>query len=318
MSTGYRVNYVAQIDPFAWSGGGEVVARALIEAGERLGHRIRRTCVFPRAVGDRFESPDFWLLADVHNRPGRWPRRLPRRLVERVIARERYVHFDNAYVDVCDLAYLPCNGQVEGDECPFKRGRWFRSRACARLGAIDMYRRAALNIFVSPLHQATIGQLLGDRMEGRAFAMRPVIDTSRFRNEGRTRDIEHLYLGHINEAKGADNLAREFPGGNLTLAGQLGDARYASLGRHLGSVPAADVPGLLNRARVFVHLPRWPEPQGRTVAEAALCGCTLRTNDRVGATSFGLDLADHGTYEGALEEAWDAIHRAVEAAAPHD
>ena len=75
----------------------------------------------------------------------------------------------------------------------------------------------------------------------------------------------------------------------------------------------ADVPGLLNRGRVFVHLPRWPEPQGRTVAEAALCGCELKTNDRVGATSFGLDLADPATYDGALDEAWEAIHRAVEA-----
>jgi glycosyltransferase involved in cell wall biosynthesis len=313
MPTGYRINYVAQVDPFAWSGGGEAVARAVIEAGERRGHGFRRTCVFPHAVSDRFETPDFWLLADVRNTAGRLPRRLPRRLIRHVVARERYVHLDNAYVDVCDLPYLPCNGVVAGNECPFKRGRWFRSRVCARLDAREMYRRSALNIFVSPLHRETIARLLGDPMEGRSFVMRPVIDTSRFRNEGHARDIEYLYLGHVNEAKGAGHLASEYPGGTLTLAGQLGDARYAAIGRQLGPVPAADVPALLNRARVFVHLPRWPEPQGRAVAEAALCGCELRTNDRVGARSFGLDLADPATYHGALDETWEAIHRAVEA-----
>jgi glycosyltransferase involved in cell wall biosynthesis len=167
-------------------------------------------------------------------------------------------------------------------------------------------------MFLSPLHRRTVVGLLGAETVGRAFDMRPVIDTHRFRNEGRARDIEHLYLGYINEAKGGDNLASEFPGGGLTLAGKLVDARYATIGLHLGPVPAADVPGLLNRARVFVHLPRWPEPQGRTVAEAALCGCELKTNDRVGAVSFGLDLADPATYDGALDEAWEAIHRAVD------
>jgi len=35
--------------------------------------------------------------------------------------------------------------------------------------------------------------------------------------------------------------------------------------------------------------------------------------DRVGAMSFGLDLSDPATYDGALDEAWEAIHRAVEA-----
>jgi glycosyltransferase involved in cell wall biosynthesis len=312
MSTRFRINYVACIDPFRWSGGGEAIARGLIEAGTRLGHQIRRTCVFPSAIDDRFEAPDFWLLADVHNRPGRGWRQLPRRLLDRIVAGERYVHLDNAYVDVCDLPYLPCDGRVEGEECPFKQRRWLRSRRCFRVATAAMYRHARLNLFLSPLHRRTVQALLGADTVGRVFEMRPLVDTGRFRNEHRDRDIDYLYLGYINEAKGGDNLARVFPDGNLTLAGHLADPRYATLGRLLGRVPYDQVPVLLNRARVFVHLPRWPEPQGRTVAEAALCGCRLMTNENVGATSFGLDLADPATYAGAAEEAWAAITEAIE------
>lgn len=306
-----RVNYVAYCDPFAWEGGGEAVARALIEEGWRLGHDIRRTCVFPRPVRESFETPDVWLLADVHNVPERWWRRLPGGLLHRVIDHERYIHLDNAYVDVCDLPYLPCNGHVDGEECPFKRRRWFRDRRCFRLATRRMYQRARLNIFQSPLHRQTVQQLIGEDAVGRYFEMRPIIDTTRFRNVGRDRDLHHLYIGVIHEAKGAENLACAFGGGSLTLAGRLADRRYRRLGRQLGHVPYDQVPALLNRAKVFVHLPRWPEPQGRTVAEAALCGCTLQTNDRVGVSSFGLDLSDPGTYEGALPDTWTAIHEAL-------
>lgn len=306
-----RVNYVAYCDPFAWEGGGEAVARAVIEEGRRLGHDIRRTCVFPRPVRESFDTPDVWLLADVHNIPERWWRRLPARLLRRVIDHERYIHLDNAYVDVCDLPYLPCNGQVDGDGCPFKRRRWVRDRRCFRVQTRRMYERARLNIFMSPLHRRTVQRLLGEDTVGRYFDMRPAIDTRRFRNSGRDRDIDHLYMGVIHEAKGAENLARGFPDGSLTIAGRLVDRRYRGLGRQLGHVPYDDVPALLNRAKVFVHLPRWPEPQGRVVAEAALCGCTLQTNDRVGASSFGLDLSDPQSYEGALAETWAAIRDAL-------
>lgn len=305
---GFRINFLAYIDPFAWSGGGEAVTRALIDAGRRLGHDIRRTCVFPRPVDEGFDAPDFWFLADVHNVPERWWRRIPRSLLDRIVAHESYVHFDNAYVDICDLPYLPCNGDHAGDDCPFKRSRWVGGRGCFRRRTAEMYRRARLNLFVSPLHQRTVERMLGEETVRPAMAMRPLIDTDRFRNMHLDRrDIGALFVGHLNEAKGAGNLASQFPTGDLTIAGRVGDARYAGLGRQLGEVPYDELPALMNRAQVLVHLPRWPEPQGRTVAEGALCGCTLLTNDRVGATSFGLDLADPATYAGAVDEAWTAI-----------
>jgi hypothetical protein len=65
----------------------------------------------------------------------------------------------------------------------------------------------------------------------------------------------------------------------------------------------------MNRAKHFVFLPRWPEPQGRVVTEAALCGCQLITNQNVGATSFPFDIANPANFAGANDEFWDAIEK---------
>ena len=65
----------------------------------------------------------------------------------------------------------------------------------------------------------------------------------------------------------------------------------------------------MNRAKNFVFLPRWPEPQGRVVVEAAMCGCNLITNQNVGATSFPFDLANPANFAGAEDEFWSAIEQ---------
>ena len=39
--------------------------------------------------------------------------------IETIINSGPYVHFDNAYVDICDLDYLPCNG-INQNICPHK------------------------------------------------------------------------------------------------------------------------------------------------------------------------------------------------------
>jgi hypothetical protein len=72
-------------------------------------------------------------------------------------------------------------------------------------------------------------------------------------------------------------------------------------------IPYHEVPILMNRAKSFVFLPRWPEPQGRVVIEAALCGCRLITNDRVGATSFPFDISRIDHFKGATADFWDKI-----------
>ena len=65
----------------------------------------------------------------------------------------------------------------------------------------------------------------------------------------------------------------------------------------------------MNRARNFVFMPRWPEPQGRVVVEAALCGCNLILNENVGADSFGFELDQPENLLDAEEEFWNELEQ---------
>ena len=78
-----------------------------------------------------------------------------------------------------------------------------------------------------------------------------------------------------------------------------------------GSCKYQDMPAVFGRARRFIFNPRWPEPFGRTVAEAALGGCELQVQGEVGALSFGRDLADPGFYLGACSEFWEHVERVL-------
>jgi hypothetical protein len=51
-------------------------------------------------------------------------------------------------------------------------------------------------------------------------------------------------------------------------------------------------------------MPRWPEPHGLIVNQAALSGCNLITNDMVGALTHKADLTDRAGYENNASEFW--------------
>jgi len=63
----------------------------------------------------------------------------------------------------------------------------------------------------------------------------------------------------------------------------------------------------MNRAKNFVYLPRWPEPQGRVVVEAALSGCNLIVNENVGAMSFPFDISVAENVEDSATIFWDEL-----------
>ena len=320
-----RIHLIAYVDPFsAGSGGGEAVLRRLIEAGRARGHQVSRTHLLPNAVFDDESDVDLVVMADVWNVPGhrsRLPRRLLaripgaalwryRRRVQRAMWR-RYVHLDNAYVDICDLPYLPCNGEARGPECPFKSGL---DRRCFAHRNAPMYERAARTVFLSPLHRDTVlARLERPGLAERAAVCRPLLDPEPFRaaaGRSRGRPVERLYLGPINEAKGLDgmrDLGVETIVAVGTLAGEASAEAPPAFAELRPPVPPAEVPDLLASARSVVALPRWPEPQGRYVLEAALAGCELIANDRVGALSFDLGPTDDALYAGAVDELWRGL-----------
>jgi SAM-dependent methyltransferase len=119
------------------------------------------------------------------------------------------------------------------------------------------------------------------------------------------------YVGTVERKKGYENLIARFGAERLTLAGRnhLGEP---VAGTYLGPLGQEELPALYNRARTFAHLPEWYEPMGRTVAEAALCGCELVTNERVGVLSYDRrDWADPAVVATNASRFWADLEAAV-------
>jgi glycosyltransferase involved in cell wall biosynthesis len=308
-----KINYVSYLDPFQHSGGGEMVLSELIKHGISRGHDFKlKTC---SPLQDNFYvNQDLTIIADIFNCPGKKPS-FDKNLISSIINSGPYIHFDNAYVDVCDLDYLPCNGNSK-NICPHKgfkslkshiKKKTFSKLCFARNDIVKrLYNESLSNYFVSPLHKKIISKIL-EIDDNKGFVLRPIIDTKKFKNLNNIRDIENLFVGILSEAKGFNNLKIEFTNKDITLIGKSIINKKLDFVNWIGEKEYDDVPKYMNRSKNFVYKPRWPEPQGRVVAEAALCGCNIQTNKNVGATSFDFDLSCSNNYQGAKDEFWNHV-----------
>jgi glycosyltransferase involved in cell wall biosynthesis len=313
------IDCISFLDPTVYGGGGEMITRRLIQAGRERGHDIRITSVRPKRTASH-GRPDLRLIIDVYNHGhtfkslGAW-RAFRTDFLETSLEGVPFVHLTNAYIDVCNLPYVPCSGAA-APICPYKpfslprqillkdfSNRCFGTEPLPR----KLYERAALNVFASPLHESITERILGSTDLPPSFSLKPMIDTTMFRNENRQRDIEYLFVGVISEAKGLHAMRERFRDTDIHLIGKIAPGVRLDFGRHVGNVPYTEVPAWMNRAQNFVFLPRWPEPGGRVVAEAALCGCNIIGNENIGALSYDFDLADPEQYRGTEEEFWNAI-----------
>ena len=317
-----KIDCISYFNPIKYGGGGEMITRALIEEGRRRGHTIRLRSVRP-SLDEGIGKADLYWLVDVFNFPhtlksrGAWLR-FPQSLLEEVAASRRFIHMSNAYADVCNLGHLPCSGQAQM-QCQHKSPtRLLHNVALRDFGqkcfALDplvrkLFELSALNVYLSPLHQSTIEGILGDVRGQAAFVLKPMIDSTVFYNQQLERDIEYLFVGVIGEAKGLAAMRERFADTDIHFVGKIAPGEKLDFGTWHGSVPYNEIPNFMNRAKHFVFLPRWPEPQGRVVTEAALCGCKLITNQNVGATSFPFDISDPVNFDRAHDEFWDAIEQ---------
>ena len=315
-----KIDCLSYFNPLKYSGGGEMITRALIEEGRRRGHTVRLRSVRPR-IDEGTGSADLYWLVDVFNFPqtlksrGAWLR-FPTSVLKDIVESRPFIHMSNAYVDVCNLGHLPCSGQAQ-KQCAHKSPLNFvHNMALLDFGqqcfAQDLlvrklFTHSALNVYLSPLHRQTIEGILGDVSGKDAFVLKPTIDSSLFHDLNGVRDIEYLFVGVIGEAKGLGAMRGRFHEADIHFVGQIAPGEKLDFGTYHGSIPYSEVPAFMNRAKHFVFLPRWPEPQGRVVVEAAMCGCKLITNQNVGATSFPFDIANPANFAGAGEEFWEAI-----------
>lgn len=279
-----KIAWLSYLDPFVFSGGGELNNRAYIETGRKRGHDIRVSAWLrhrPQRLARRLGvhqrlgvawDADLFVVADIRNHGARRDR-FPERVLQRALNSGRAVTVSQAWIDVCSHD-LPCDGDTR--RCV---------AGCSRNWSNRFYGAAIGSVFLSPLHFRLAEAVLDVPLAQRVILARPSVDPSRFRPLGMDRDIEVLYVGHINEAKGYTNLIEHFGPGVITFVGQ-NNLDVPLQGTHLGVVSQQELPKLYNRAQVFAHLPAWNEPQGRSVVEAALCGCELVLNERVGVASY--------------------------------
>jgi len=317
-----KIDCLSYFNPLKYSGGGETITRDLIVEGRRRGHSIRLRSVRPQ-IDEGIGSADLYWLVDVFNFPqtlksrGAWLR-FPRSLLEDIADHHPFVHMSNAYLDVCNLGYLPCSGQAQ-KQCAHKSPfNLVHNLALVDFGqqcfgqdllVRKLFSQSALNVYLSPLHRQTTEGILGDASGSDAFVLKPTIDCSLFYDRNGERDIDYLFVGVIGEAKGLGAMRERFREADIHFVGKIAPGEVLDFGTYHGSIPYSEVPALMNRAKHFVFLPRWPEPQGRVVVEAALSGCKLITNQNVGATSFPFDIANPLNFAGAGEQFWEAIER---------
>lgn len=305
-----KIAWLSYLDCHVFDGGGELTQRRVISAGRERGHEIsespflrsrpqralRRSGLF-RSLGVDW-SADLFVLANICNCP-QIPQRIPHELIQRALATGRAVAWEDAWVDVCPLD-VPCGG--DRSLCPPQ---------CDRSFGNELFSAACAAVFGSPLHRDIIAAALDTPLPAEVLLVRPVVDPDRFRPHGVERDIDVLYVGRISAAKGYYELLDRFGADRLTFAGpnHLG---HQVEGRYLGSVSQDELPALYSRTRTFAHLPRWHEPQGRTVVEAALCGCEIVTNERVGVTHYPRDAwTDADAVRGHPARFWEELEQTM-------
>jgi glycosyltransferase involved in cell wall biosynthesis len=150
--------------------------------------------------------------------------------------------------------------------------------------------------------------LLGSDTVGDWFILRPTVDTAQFRPNAdvEERAVERLFVGAFVEAKGSREIMSRWPAGEVLVVGpSTPDAE--NYPGYCGARAYTEIPRIMRNARTFVFRPRWPEPQGRVVVEAALSGCALDVNENIGALSFALPPSDPSLSDGAAEEFWSRL-----------
>ncbi|MFM1986758.1 MAG: hypothetical protein RIS18_975 [Actinomycetota bacterium] len=303
-----------------YSGGGEMVNRQLIDLGISRGHQISTTSIRNRKLEIQ-EDADLYMLADIFNFPhtiksrGNWIK-FSEKFLNEVMLNKPFMHLNNAYSDICNLGYLPCSGKVE-KSCKFKSKSRIKqnlitrdfSNNCFSFKDIvrQSYLKSVANIFVSPLHREVISKSVRIPENHKSLILNPIINTSVFKNYNSERDIEFLFVGVLSEAKGYFELREKFRDKNIHLVGDIHPDINLDFGTYLGKLSYNEIPLIMNRAKNFVYLPRWPEPQGRVVVEAALSGCKLITNENVGALSFPYDISDPRNIEKSGEVFWEEL-----------
>jgi len=175
-----------------------------------------------------------------------------------------------------------------------------------------LFGESVLNVFLSPAHLENHKAKLG--VDGITLPL--AIQTEMFRPvSGVERDPKKALVvgGWVRGGKVARSIVRyieDHP--ELSFVSVGFDLPRASSVPHR---PLKDMPGLYSSAGWLVHLPDMVCAGERVIFEAALCGCRIMMNDKVGHKSWNRDLSDTDGLRDWLRQApfdfWKAVENAV-------
>lgn len=296
-----KINYVSYVDPYEFNGGGEKISRVILDyLKDNFNAEIRISSLRPMRL-NFFNNSDITIFCDIDNISAAVKKlkfiKFPLFFLK-MIKGKNNIHFSNAYVDLCNKDYLPCSGDAQ-KVCPFDNKLCKASSKRTKF----LYNEVDKNIFLSPLHKKISEKVLAinDTNEINSFVMKPCVDTNLFYKDDTKKDIENIFIGVIGEAKGVDGIKKYIGNEDIKFVGRISDNFKLDFGEHLGFKKYDEIPSLLRRSKNFIYCPRWPEPQGRVVVEAALCGCNIKGNKKSGAESFTFDLSDPSNYLDSVE-----------------
>ena len=141
--------------------------------------------------------------------------------------------------------------------------------------AAKIYRESALNIFVSPAHQADYAAL------GDGTCIPELIDVEMFRPVKAVKRLPKSVLVVVPGKWDKATLSK--------YINQPGGLKIDVLDR---KVPHVDMPALYSQYEFIAHFPAREWPCDRVIFEAALCGCKVVAGEIVEAMSWERDLTD--------------------------
>jgi glycosyltransferase involved in cell wall biosynthesis len=264
-----------------WRGGAEFSARHVVEVGERCGFHVEP--MTPSSFRtDAMANADLVVLNNLWHFSGEQMRAILAVLFEQ---RAPYIKYEH-------------------DHRELTRPEFSRR----------LFERSAANVFLSPVHRENHREGIGAAGECIPLA----IDVDAYRPAvGVTRIPGTALVCNVRTIKTWDRL-KEYVSGHTEIMFTVLATNGVLQGKNVKTIPPVlpeKMPELYSAHELLVHLPdAWCAGE-RVVLEAALCGCKIVVNDRVGHASWGWDLTDMETLREKLIDApyefWRLIDRVL-------
>jgi len=256
---GKRIAYLHDT-PLTYVGGAEITTKGMVKAGRDMGYSIRLfdnetpiDQLYSLYGYDLIILSNIWRFSDE-----------AMSIIMKAIRTVPYVKYEHDHDGLGEKAL----------------GKWPQADYAKKI-----YGGSALNIFVSPAHQADYAEL------GKGICIPELIDLEMFQPvKGVKRQPKSILVvvpGKWDKTKLAQYILEK------------SDFKVDVLDR---KVPHADMPALYSQYESIAHFPARKWPCDRVIFEAALCGCQVLAGEIVEAMSWQKDRRDQKALRAWLQE----------------